>query len=147
MGSRDRELQEVQIMTEEQYVAKCEELLSSELPVESPDELMKAAVQVESLGYLATKFQAQAEKELRQADVELLAARAEAYNTVEGKTAPERQAKVESLVRRQVEAVAAYESRIKFDRNLSALIDRRVGLAQSTLANFSAQIKAGIITS
>ena len=47
-------------MTEEQYVAKCEELLSSELPVESPDELMKAAVQVESLGYLATKFQAQA---------------------------------------------------------------------------------------
>ena len=87
-------------MTEEQYVAKCEELLSSELPVESPDELMKAAVQVESLGYLATKFQAQAEKELRQADVELLAARAEAYNTVEGKTAPERQAKVESLVRR-----------------------------------------------
>ena len=134
-------------MTEEQYVAKCEELLSSELPVESPDELMKAAVQVESLGYLATKFQAQAEKELRHADVELLAARAEAYNTVDGKTAPERQAKVESLVRRQVEAVASYESRIKFYRNLSALIDRRVGLAQSTLANFSAQIKAGIITS
>ena len=108
---------------------------------------MKAAVEVESLGYLATKFQARAEKELRQADVELMAARAEAYNTVEGKTAPERQAKVESLVRHQVETVAAYESRIKFYRNLSALIDRRVGLAQSTLANFSAQIKAGIITS
>ena len=134
-------------MSEEEYIAKCEELLSKELPVESPDELMKAAVEVESLGYLATKFQARAEKELRQADAELMAARAEAYKTVEGKTAPERQAKVESLVRHQVEAVASYESRIKFYRNLSALIDRRVGLAQSTLANFSAQIKAGIITS
>lgn len=134
-------------MSEEEYITKCEELLSKELPVESPDELMKAAVEVESLGYLATKFQARAEKELRQADVELMAARAEAYNIVEGKTAPERQAKVESHVRHQVETVAAYESRIKFYRNLSALIDRRVGLAQSTLANFSAQIKAGIITS
>lgn len=134
-------------MSEEEYVAKCEELLSKELPVESPDELMKAAVEVESLGYLATKFQARAEKELRQADVELMAARAEAYNIVEGKTAPERQAKVENHVRHQVETVAAYESRIKFYRNLSALIERRVGLAQSTLANFSAQIKAGIITS
>ena len=59
-------------MSEEEYVAKCEELLSKELPVESPDELMKAAVEVESLGYLATKFQARAEKELRQADVELM---------------------------------------------------------------------------
>ncbi len=134
-------------MSEEDYVAKCEELLSKELPVESPDELMKAAVEVESLGYLATKFQARAEKELRQADVELMAARAEAYNVVEGKTAPERQAKVDELVRHQIETVAAYESRIKFYRNLSALIERRVGLAQSTLANFSAQIKAGIITS
>ena len=134
-------------MSEEEYVAKCEELLSKELPVESPDELMKAAVEVESLGYLATKFQARAEKELRQADVELMAARAEAYNIVEGKTAPERQAKVENHVRHQVETVAAYESRIKFYRNLSALIERRVGLAQSTLANFSAQVKAVIITS
>lgn len=134
-------------MKEEEYLVKCEELLSKELPVESPDELMKAAVEVEALGYLATKFQARAEAELRKADVELIAARAEAYNKVEGKTAEERKAKVDNLTRHQAEVVDAYESRIKFYRNLSALIDRRVGLTQSTLANFSAQIKAGIITS
>ncbi len=134
-------------MGEEEYIARCEELLSHELPVESPDELMKAAVEVESLGYLATKFQAKAERALRGAEVELITERAKAYNEVEGKTGEERKAKVDNFTKTQLDAISAYESKVKFYRNLSVLIERRVGLAQSTLANFSAQIKAGILTS
>ena len=134
-------------MDEQEYVKRCEEILATPLSVETPDELMKAAVETESLGYLATKFQARAEKNLRQAELENMAARATAYNSVVGKTAEERRAKVDDLTKSQSEAVSLYESRVKFYRNLSALIERRVGLTQSILANFSAQIKAGIIAS
>lgn len=133
-------------MNEKEYRDRCEAVLSKELPVESPDELMKAAVEVESLGYLATKFQAMAERRLREAEVSMMNERAKAYNEVVGKTAPERQAKVDALTAELAGEIATLESLVKFYRNLSALIDRRVGLAQSTLANFSAQIKAGIIT-
>lgn len=133
-------------MDEKAYRAKCEEVLSKELPVESPDELMKAAVEVEALGYLATKFQATSERKLREAEVLMMNERAKSYNEVEGKTAPERQAKVEAMTSELAGEIAMLESLVKFYRNLSVLIDRRVGLAQSTLANFSAQIKAGIIT-
>lgn len=133
-------------MNEEEYRDRCEAVLSKELPVESPDELMKAAVEVESLGYLATKFQAMTERRLREAEVSMMNERAKAYNEVVGKTAPERQAKVDALTAELAGEIATLESLVKFYRNLSVLIDRRVGLAQSTLANFSAQIKAGIIT-
>ena len=133
-------------MDEKEYRAQCEVILSKELPVENPDELMKAAVEVEALGYLATKFQAKAEMKLRDAEVQMMNERAKSYNGVEGRTAEERKAKVDALTAELAGQIATFESLVKFYRNLSILIDRRVGLAQSTLANFSAQIKAGIIT-
>lgn len=133
-------------MDEKEYRAQCEVVLSKELPVENPDELMKAAVEVEALGYLATKFQAKAEMKLRDAEVQMMNERAKSYNGVEGRTAEERKAKVDALTAELASQIATFESLVKFYRNLSVLIDRRVGLAQSTLANFSAQIKAGIIT-
>lgn len=133
-------------MDENSYRQRCEELLTKELPVESPDELMKAAMEIEAMGYLATVFQARAEKHHAELDKLMTTSRANAYNEVTGKTAPERLAKVDCLVGDIAEQLALTESKIKFYRNLSVLIDRRVGLAQSTLANMSAQIKAGIIT-
>lgn len=133
-------------MTEEAYVTKCEELLTKELPIDTPDELMKAAAEVESMGYLAIVFQAKTEKYLAELTKLMTETRANAYNEVTGKTAPERQAKVDNLTSEVAEKIALAESKIKYYRNLSVLIDRRVGLAQSTLANMSAQIKAGIIT-
>lgn len=133
-------------MTEEAYRKKCEELLTKQLPVDSPEELMRAAVEIEALGYLATVFQARAENHHAELDKLMTTSRANAYNEVTGKTAPERLAKVESLVSDIALQLAHTETKVKFYRNLSALIDRRVGLTQSTLANMSAQIKAGIIT-
>lgn len=133
-------------MTEEAYVAKCEELLTKELPIDTPDELMKAAAEIEAMGYLATVFQAKTEKYHAELAKLMTGARANAYNEVTGKTAAERQAKVDSLTSDIDEKISLAESKIKYYRNLSVLIDRRVGLAQSTLANMSAQIKAGIIT-
>ena len=65
-------------MDEKEYRAKCEEVLGKELPVESPDELMKAVVEVEALGYLATKFQATSERKLREAEVMMMNERAKA---------------------------------------------------------------------
>ena len=132
-------------MDEKEYREKCEEVLGKELPVESPDELMKAVVEVEALGYLATKFQATSERKLREAEVMMMNARAKAYNEVEGKTAPERQAKVDAMTSELAGQIAALESLVKYYRNISILIDRRAGLSQSILSNFSAQIKAGII--
>jgi hypothetical protein len=132
-------------MDEKEYRAKCEEVLGKELPVESPDELMKAVVEVEALGYLATKFQATSERKLREAEVMMMNERAKAYNEVEGKTAPERQAKVDAMTSELAGQIAMLESLVKYYRNISILIDRRAGLSQSILSNFSAQIKAGII--
>ena len=133
-------------MDEKSYRQRCEELLTKELPIESPDELMKAAMEIEAMGYLATVFQARAEKHHAELEKLMTTSRANAYNEVTGKTAPERMSKVDCLVGDIAEQLALTESKVKFYRNLSALIDRRVGLAQSTLANMSAQIKAGIIT-
>ena len=106
---------------------------------------MKAVVEVEALGYLATKFQATSERKLREAEVMMMNARAKAYNEVEGKTAPERQAKVDAMTSELAGQIAMLESLVKYYRNISILIDRRAGLSQSILSNFSAQIKAGII--
>jgi len=132
-------------MDEKEYRAKCEEVLGKELPVESPDELMKAVVEVEALGYLATKFQATSERKLREAEVMMMNERAKAYNEVEGKTAEERRAKVDALTAELAGQISMLESLVKYYRNISILIDRRAGLSQSILSNFSAQIKAGII--
>ena len=132
-------------MDEKEYRAKCEEVLGKELPVESPDELMKAVVEVEALGYLATKFQATSERKLREAEVMMMNERAKAYNEVEGRTSEERKAKVDALTAELAGQIAMLESLVKYYRNISILIDRRAGLSQSILSNFSAQIKAGII--
>lgn len=133
-------------MTEEEYVKKCEEVLTSLLPVESPDELMKASMEVESLGYLATKYQARSEGRLRAAELDLINAKANVFPNVSGRTAEERKVAVDKLVSDKIAKVEEQESLVKFYRNLSVLIERRVGLAQSMLANFSAQIKAGILS-
>lgn len=132
-------------MDELEYIKKSEELLSRELPVGSPDELMKAAMAIESLGYMAIKLQSRYEKELIQKEMLISNKRAEAYSTSTGKTVELRKAEVDAKVSELVKEAEDYERMIKFYKNLSSLIDRRVGLVQSTLANYSAQIKAGII--
>lgn len=130
---------------ESEYEELVEKYLGTELNIDDPTALTECIVKVESLAYGATYMQEFYERLLRHYEREREEKLASLYKDgVPGKTAPERQAYIDKELAAHTDVVSDCQRKIKLYRSYASIIERRIGLAQSILANLSAQIKAGI---
>lgn len=131
--------------SEDEFLVSVDQFLGTELDIDDPTALATAIVKVESLAYGATYFQAKYERDLRQQERAREQKVASLYREkIPGKTAPERQAYIDDALVDITDSITECQIKIKLYKNFSSIIERRIGLAQSILANLSAQIKAGI---
>lgn len=118
-----------------------EKILKEELDTDSPETLFKQLALVESLAYLACKKQAQQEVILAQKEQALAKAKEQALAGLEG-TALEKNIKVESLTADAQAEVTKAKAAIAYWKQTGRIIENKISLGQSVLANITSQIKA-----
>lgn len=126
----------------ETYKNKLEEVLTTALDVDNPDNLYKQATIIESLSYLAIKMQAEAEQRAAKAESKVRQS-GKAITTYSG-TASDRKMKWEADCAPLFEESEIAKSEAHYWHNIGRAIERKVILAQSVLSNVTASIKAGI---
>lgn len=126
----------------DEFKKRLEEVLTTPLDVDSPDNLYKQATVIESLSYLVIKYQA---------DAELKATQAESRMRQSGKficeykgTAADRKLKWEADCAPLFEEAEMARTEARFWLNIGKALERKVILAQSILSNITASVKAGI---
>ena len=126
----------------DEFKSRLETVLTTPLDVDNPDNLFKQATVIESLSYLAIKYQA---------DAEIRATQAESRLRQSGKficeysgTATDRKTKWEADCSPLFEEAETARSEARFWLNIGKAIERKVILAQSVLSNITASVKAGI---
>ena len=129
-------------MNIDEYKSKLETVLTTALDVDNPDNLYKQATVIESLSYLATKLQAEAEVKGARAERALREAGTK-IKDLEG-TAVEKKLLWESICAPLFEEVDKYKAESKYWYGVGRSIERKVILAQSILSNITASIKAGV---
>lgn len=125
-----------------EYSTKLEEVLSTPLDIDSPDNLYKQATVIESLSYYALKLQAEAEANGAKAERALREAGVSVSKF--GGTAVEKKLLWEASCAGLFEVVDKYKTEAKYWYGVSKSIERKVILAQSILSNMTANIKAGV---
>lgn len=129
-------------MNIEDYKKRLEEVLTTPLATDSPEELYKQAAVIESLSYLAIKLQAEAEQKLSRAERTL---REAGSTIIEFKgTASDRKQLWEASCASIFEEIDKYRYESRYWLNIGKAIEKKVSLTQSILSNISASIKAGI---
>lgn len=129
-------------MNLEEYKKRLEEVLVAPLDADDPEHLYKQAAAIESLSYLAIKFQNEAERR---------ASKAEAAMRQSGKfiadyhgTATDRKIKWEADCAPLYEEAENARSDARYWNSVGRAIERKTTLSQSILSNITASIKAGI---
>lgn len=122
------------------YKKRCEELLQAELQVEDPLTLSKQLAEIESLGYMACRLQAETELKLSSLTKDEAIARAEAMKNATGNI-PEKEAYVDGALATITGEISGAETEIRYYKNLSKVIENKISLGQSVLSNISSQIK------
>ena len=126
----------------EQYKNKLEEVLTTALDVDNPDNLYKQATVIESLSYLAIKLQAEAEQRATKAEARMRQS-GKVITSYSG-TATDRKMKWEADCAPLFEEAETARSEARYWLNIGKAIERKVILAQSVLSNITASVKAGI---
>ena len=129
-------------MNLETYKQKLEEVLTAPLDTESPDNLFKQATVIESLNYLAIKYQAEAEQRATEAESRIRQS-GKAICEYHG-TAADRKIKWEADCAPLYREAQNAQTEAKYWLSIGRAIERKVILAQSILANITASMKAGI---
>jgi hypothetical protein len=129
-------------MNKESYKDRLEEVLTVPLDTESPDNLYKQATIIESLSYLAIKYQAEAEVRATTAESRMRQA-GKAISEYNG-TATDRKMKWEADCAPLFEEAENARTEARYWLNIGKAIERKVILAQSVLSNITASVKAGI---
>lgn len=133
-------------VTREEYLKNCEAVLGSSYTIDDPSGVATMVAKVESLAYLACKYQALAEQAWAKAKSEYEAAKAEALdklNKGEKMTALEKDVYMTTAVSPQRQRCDELESEVKRYRSLGRIIENKVSLAQSLLSNARSEIRAG----
>ena len=127
--------------SQEHFEDTMQEILSTEIPTEQPEELYKFAAKVECYSYYLAKRQAECERQLA-ANERALAETKRQIPLYKG-TANDRQSLWEAETAILNSAVELSKSDVRYYKNLSSVLENKVSLIQSILSNISASIKAG----
>lgn len=130
-------------MTEnqEQFENEMHEFLLQEIPTEMPEELYKFAAKAESYTYYVAKQQSSCERKLAVHE-RALAETKKTMPQYKG-TAGDRLAQWESDTALLASEVELCKADVRYYKNLGKVLENKISLIQSILANITASIKAG----
>ena len=121
---------------------RLDDVLTTEIPTEQPEELYKFAVKAEALTYYVVKKQAESERELAAAEKILNEKRAE-LKELHG-TVAEKQAQWDAKYAFEVSQAEMFKADIRYWKNVGDLLEKKISLVQSILSNITASIKSGM---
>ena len=129
-------------MNLDEYKQKLEEVMVAPLDTEDPEHLYRQAAVIESLSYLAIKFQGEAERRASKAEAQMR--QTGKYIANYDGTAADRKIKWEADCAPLYEEAENARSDARYWNNVGRAIERKTTLCQSILSNITASIKAGI---
>ena len=127
----------------EDYKKKVQEVLQAPLTTDSPESVYKESALIESLAYLAVRQATVLETKLSELNKQLRDEKATNLEMLTG-TQMEKQIKLEGLLSPLLKEIEETEAAMKYWRGVSKLIENKISLAQSILANITSQVKAGL---
>ena len=127
----------------EEYKKRVQEILQKPLTTDSPEEVYKETALIESLAYLAVREAATLEVRLSELNQTLRDKKAELLSDLTG-TQMEKSIQLDAKLSSLLKEIESTEATMKYWRSTSKLIENKVNLAQSILANITSQVKAGL---
>ena len=127
----------------EDYEKKVQEVLQAPLTTDSPESVYKESALIESLAYLAVRQATVLETKLSELNKQLRDEKATNLEMLTG-TQMEKQIKLEGMLSPLLKEIEETEAAMKYWRGVSKLIENKISLAQSILANITSQVKAGL---
>ena len=126
-----------------EYKKKIQEVLQKPLTTDAPEELFKEVAVIESLSYLAVKLAANMEMEITRLNDTLMKEKEAKLGSVTG-TQMEKSIKLDAMLAETITSIDKCEVEMKYWRAIGKLIENKISLAQSVLANITSQVKAGM---
>lgn len=127
----------------EEYKKKVAEILQAPLTTDSPESVYKESAIIESLAYLAVRQAAELETKLSELNKQLRDEKEANLEMLTG-TQMEKQIKLEGMLSPLLADIEKTEAAMRYWRGVSKLIENKISLAQSILANITSQVKAGL---
>lgn len=126
-----------------EYKRKIEEVLQAPLTTDSPDTLFKEVAVIESLAYLAVKWSGNMESQKSRQLEDIRKKKQEVIVGLKG-TQLEKATALEAALATDLRIMDATEHEIRYWKSIGKLIENKVSLAQSILANITSQIKSNM---
>ena len=127
----------------EEYKKRVQEILQKPLTTDSPEEVYKESALIESLAYLAVRQATLLEVKLTELNQTLREEKLKELSNLSG-TAMEKTIQLEAKLSPLLKEIESTEATMKYWRATSKLIENKISLAQSILANITSQVKAGL---
>ena len=127
----------------EEYKKKVAEILQAPLTTDSPESVYKESAIIESLAYLAVRQAAELETKLSELNKQLRDEKEANLKMLTG-TQMEKQVQLEGMLSPLLADIEKTEAAMRYWRGVSKLIENKISLAQSILANITSQVKAGL---
>lgn len=127
----------------EDYKKKVQAVLQAPLTTDSPESVYKESAIIESLAYLAVRQAAELETKLSELNKQLRDEKEANLEMLTG-TQMEKQIKLEGMLSPLLADIEKTEAAMRYWRGVSKLIENKISLAQSILANITSQVKAGL---
>lgn len=127
----------------EDYKRKVQEVLQAPLTTDSPESVYKESAIIESLAYLAVRQAAELETKLSELNKQLRDEKESNLKMLTG-TQMEKQIQLEGMLSPLLADIEKTEAAMRYWRGVSKLIENKISLAQSILANITSQVKAGL---
>jgi DNA repair exonuclease SbcCD ATPase subunit len=127
----------------EEYKKKVAEILQQPLSTDSPETVYQQTALVESLAYLAVRQATELEMKLTTLNQTLRDEKLKNLSDLTG-TAMEKTIQLEAKLAPLLKEIESTEALMKYWRGVSKLIENKISLAQSVLANITSQVKAGL---
>ena len=130
-------------MNLEEYKQKIQEILSSPLSTDSPETLYKESAMIESMAYMAVRQTAIFETKIAALNETLRVEKDKILPTLSGNQL-EKTIKIEAATSSLIKEIDEAEATMKYWKSVGKLIENKISLSQSILANITSQIKANL---
>ena len=127
----------------DEYKQKVQEILQKPLTTDSPETVYKESALIESLAYLAVRQATILEVKLTELNQKLREEKLTHLSELTG-TQMEKAIQLDAKVASLLKEIEETEATMKYWRATSKLIENKISLAQSILANITSQVKAGL---
>lgn len=127
----------------EEYKKKIELTLQVPLTTDAPETMFSELATIDSLSYLATQLAASMELKIAKLNEQLRREKDNNLAFVTG-TQVEKSIRLDAMSASTLNSIEKCEAEMKYWRTIGKLIENRISLGQSILANITSQIKSGM---